>query len=184
VSFPTFDLRVFQSLEELEQKSEALRPDICLFFGSQFTHLTLTETLLFVREKFRTAKILQVEGVAKSTVRQVWPAPAIRNLSTNPQQFDDVESLDSVIRNISSGWEALMAADKSLTASQIGILVAVASGQSNREIADARGTSTRAVESLVNRTFSRLGLLEKHSARTRSVKAQEYLAGLGIATKN
>ena len=182
-SFPTFDLRVFQSLDEVEQHSAAIKPDICLIFGSQFTHLSLAETLLFIREKFRSAKILQVEGVSEPTVRQVWPAPVIKDIATNPFKFHDVDSLDTVVQNISSGWEALVAAGKSLTGSQIGILVAVASGQSNREIAESRGTSTRAVESLVNRTFARLGLAEKHSARTRSIKAQEYLAGLGISAK-
>lgn len=182
-SFPTFDLRVFQGLDEIEEHCDALRPDICLLFGSQFTHLGLAETLLFIRDKFRAAKILQVEGVSEPTVRQVWPAPVIKDIAANPFKFSDVGSLDSVVQDISNGWEALVAAGKSLTASQIGILVAVASGQSNREIAESRGTSTRAVESLVNRTFSRLGLVEKHSSRTRSLKAQEYLAGLGISVR-
>ena len=120
-SFPTFDLRVFQSLDEVEQHSAAIKPDICLIFGSQFTHLSLAETLLFIREKFRSAKILQVEGVSEPTVRQVWPAPVIKDIATNPFKFHDVDSLDTVVQNISSGWEALVAAGKSLTGSQIGI---------------------------------------------------------------
>ena len=60
VEFPSFESHIFQSLEELEQCPKPLMPAICLVFGSHFSRLSLAETLLFIRTRFRAAKIVQV----------------------------------------------------------------------------------------------------------------------------
>jgi FixJ family two-component response regulator len=158
-------------------------PAICLVFGSHFSRLSLAETLLFIRTRFRAAKIVQVEGASETAVQQVWPIPVARDLTSKPVTFNDVDSLDRALQEICEGWEALVKVSSTLTGSQLGVLAALAAGQSNREIAQARGTTTRAVESLVNRTFIRVGLGDKANARTRSQKAQEYLASLGTKTR-
>jgi DNA-binding CsgD family transcriptional regulator len=179
VEFPSFESLVFQSLEDLEQCPDRLTPSICLVFGSHFTRLSLAETLLFIRTRFRAAKIVQVEGVSEPALQQVWPTPIARDLTSKPVAFKDVRSLDTALQEICDGWEALVEVSGSLTASQLSVLAALAAGQTNREIAQSRGTTTRAVESLVNRTFIRVGLGEKANARTRSQKAQDYLSSLG-----
>lgn len=181
--FPSFDIKVFQSLDQLEQCPESLSPVICLVFGSHFSRLGLSEALLFIRAKFRASKILQVEGVTEPSVLQVWPAPIARDLASNPVRFNDVVSLDAALQSISAGWDALVEASNALTSTQLEVLAALAAGLTNREIASTRGTTTRAVESLVNRTFVRIGLGEKANARTRSQKAQEYLASLGTLSR-
>lgn len=183
VDFPSFDCLVFQSLEELEQCSQPLMPAVCLVFGSHFSRLSLAEALLFIRTRFRASKIVQVDGVAQPAVQQVWPTPPARDLASKPVAFKDVNSLDSALQEICDGWEALLEVSGSLTGTQLGVLAALASGQTNRDIAQARGTTTRAVESLVNRTFVRVGLGAKANARTRSQKAQEYLSTLGTQSR-
>jgi FixJ family two-component response regulator len=183
VDFPSFESKVFQSLEDLEQCPEPLMPAICLVFGSHFSRLSLAETILFIRTRFRAAKIVQVDGVSEPAVQQVWPTPVARDLASKPVPFSDVHSLDSALQKICQGWDALVEVSNSLTGTQIGVLAALASGQTNREIALARGTTTRAVESLVNRTFVRVGLGEKANAGTRAQKAQDYLASLGSTTR-
>ena len=183
VEFPSFESHVFQSLEELEQCPKPLMPAICLVFGSHFSRLSLAETLLFIRTRFRAAKIVQVDGVSEPAVQQVWPTPIARDLATKPVPFSDIHSLDVALQEICQGWDALVEVSSALTITQIGVLAALASGQTNREIALARGTTTRAVESLVNRTFVRVGLGEKANAGTRSQKAQDYLASLGTTAR-
>ena len=183
VEFPSFESLVFQSLEELEQCPKPLAPSICLVFGTHFSRLSLAETLLFIRTRFRASKIVQVEGVSEPALQQVWPTPVARDLASKPVTFTSVNALDSTLQEICNGWEALVEVSSTLTDSQLGVLAALAAGQTNREIAEARGTTTRAVESLVNRTFVRVGLGDKASARTRSLKAEEYLASLGTKTR-
>jgi FixJ family two-component response regulator len=183
VDFPSFESIVFQSLEDLEKCQIPIMPAICLVFGSHFSRLSLAETILFIRTRFRSSKIVQVEGASELAVQQVWPVPLARDLASKPVTFNNFESLDRALQEICDGWEALVKVSSALTGSQLGVLAALAAGQSNREIAQARGTTTRAVESLVNRTFIRVGLGDKASARTRSQKAQEYLASLGTKTR-
>lgn len=183
VEFSSFETFVFQSLDELDQCPGPLTPAICLVFGSHFSQLSLAETLLFIRTRFRASKIVQVEGVLEPAVQQIWPTPVARDLASKPVPFNDVDSLDRALQEICAGWDALVKVSGTLTGSQLGVLAALAAGQSNREIAQARGTTTRAVESLVNRTFIRVGLGDKASARTRSQKAQDFLASLGTRTR-
>jgi DNA-binding CsgD family transcriptional regulator len=181
--FPSFQAKVFQSVDDVESCGQSLTPSICLLFGSQLSPLSLAEAILYMRTKFRAAKILQVDGLSSPAVHQVWPVPSVRDLAGKPVSFVDIKSLDIALLTVSDGWDALVRVSESLTDSQIGVLAALAAGQSNREIAQSRGTTTRAVESLVNRTFVKVGLGEKASARTRSQKAQDFLASLGTTSR-
>jgi len=181
--FPSFQVEVFQSVDDVERCGQRLKPSICLLFGTQLSPLLLAEAVLYMRTKFRAAKILQVDGLSSPAVHQVWPVPSIRDLASKPVPFVDVNSLNFALLTVCDGWDALVEVSESLTDSQIGVLAALAAGHSNREIAESRGTTTRAVESLVNRTFVRVGLGEKASARTRSQKAQEFLASLGTTSR-
>ena len=181
--FPSFEIKIFKSIDEMERCNESLSPAVCLVFGGHFSRLALAEAVLFIRAKFRAAKILQVEGVSEPAVLQIWPMPVARELASSRVRFNDVESLDAAVQSISAGWEALVEASESLTSTQMEVLAALAAGQTNKEIAVARGTSTRAVESLVNRTFVRVGLGQKAYAGSRAQKAKDYLASLGASSR-
>jgi DNA-binding CsgD family transcriptional regulator len=64
---------------------------------------------------------------------------------------------------------------QSLTNAQIEVLRLLAEGRSNREIAQARNTSVRAVETLLKRSLLRISDELPPSARAKMALAQRYL---------
>lgn len=66
-----------------------------------------------------------------------------------------------------------------LTPKQLETLRLVAAGQTNAEIAAARGTSVRAVEYLVARTFARVGIDEATRGRRRIEAARLFVEACG-----
>lgn len=69
-----------------------------------------------------------------------------------------------------------------LSDAQISVLRLVASGASNKQIAHERGTTERAVESLIQRAASALDLKPSGESNLRVQVANAYLRALGIAT--
>ncbi len=67
-----------------------------------------------------------------------------------------------------------------LSRSQIGVLRAIALGFSNSEIAQRRGTSIRAVEHLIGRTFEAAGIESDQSINSRTKAARAYVQSAGI----
>ena len=67
-----------------------------------------------------------------------------------------------------------------LSRSQIGVLRAIAMGYSNAEIAERRGTSIRAVEHLIGRTFQAVGIDSASSTNSRTTAALAYVKSAGI----
>ena len=67
-----------------------------------------------------------------------------------------------------------------LSRSQIGVLRAIAMGYSNSEIAERRGTSIRAVEHLIGRTFQAVGIDSASSTNSRTTAALAYVTSAGI----
>jgi DNA-binding NarL/FixJ family response regulator len=67
-----------------------------------------------------------------------------------------------------------------LTPGQMGVLSDIASGFSNAEIAARRGSSVRATERMVARTFDALGLAEDPTHNPRVVAAMLYARHAGI----
>ncbi len=68
---------------------------------------------------------------------------------------------------------------KALSPAQLAVLALVASGMTNQEIAASRGSSLRAVERVINRTFTALGLDEAGGGNARVLATRVYLDARG-----
>ena len=67
-----------------------------------------------------------------------------------------------------------------LSRTQISVLRLIALGYSNQQIADQRGTTVRAVESLVGRIFSGVGVSQDFDGNARVEAARRYMLEAGI----
>ena len=67
-----------------------------------------------------------------------------------------------------------------LSKSQISVLRSIAQGLSNAEIAHQRGSTVRAVEHLIRRTFAAIGIDTDQSVNARTAAARAYVEAAGI----
>ena len=67
-----------------------------------------------------------------------------------------------------------------LSKSQISVLRSIAQGLSNAEIAHQRGSTVRAVEHLIRRTFAAIGIDTDQSINARTAAARAYVEAAGI----
>jgi DNA-binding NarL/FixJ family response regulator len=95
-----------------------------------------------------------------------------------------VDAIESVLRN--DGARTIRD-DKdparplsSLTRTQIEVMQLVADGLSNQEIAEMRGTSLRAVQDLVTRCLSGMGIGPDDPGHSRVLAARKYIAAAGL----
>ena len=63
---------------------------------------------------------------------------------------------------------------------QLDVLRMIAKGMSNQQIADARGTSLRAVENLVNRAISAAGIDAESKTSARVIAVREFIRVAGL----
>lgn len=68
----------------------------------------------------------------------------------------------------------------SLSRTQIGILRMVAAGLSNKEIADQRGTTLRAVQDTIARCFKTLGITDTNEGHNRVVATRKFIEASGM----
>lgn len=94
-----------------------------------------------------------------------------------------VSALEAVLTGADegAGVVATDAADllAGLTSTQVQVLRMVAEGLSNAEIAERRGSTVGAVEHVLNRTFTALGLANDPTRNMRVMAARIYLEGAG-----
>jgi len=67
-----------------------------------------------------------------------------------------------------------------LSRTQISVLRLVALGLTNQQIADARGTSVRAVHSVIARALSAIGIQQSEEGSARVVAARSFILAAGI----
>lgn len=93
------------------------------------------------------------------------------------------QSLEKVVaRQSARGAGSMLSAIEELSQlskSQVAVLKLVAEGLSNREIAAARGTTIRAVETLLHRALEALGIEEAKETNLRVIALREYLKATG-----
>ena len=70
----------------------------------------------------------------------------------------------------------------SLSKSQIAVMRSIAQGMTNAEIAAQRGSTVRAVEHLVRRTFSAANIDGDQSVNARTAAARAYIKAAGLPT--
>lgn len=70
---------------------------------------------------------------------------------------------------------------RGLTQNQIDVLTLMSEGQSNAQIADARGVSVKAVEDTIRRACAALGVDARQTANTRVAAVREFIALTGGA---
>ena len=108
-----------------------------------------------------------------ASVRNIPEVPYISYL--NKQDIAKSETLVGEIEGVLRGRGKAITreSDTKLTASQLDILRMISEGLTNEQIAKNKGQSTRAVEQLLARTYSAIGL-EKHAGQSRRVLAVQY----------
>jgi len=67
-----------------------------------------------------------------------------------------------------------------LSRSQIDVLRMISLGMANQQIADERGTSVRAVEHLIRRTFLAIGISTEESGNSRITAARAFIDAAGM----
>ncbi|MFM5967620.1 MAG: response regulator transcription factor [Micrococcales bacterium] len=99
-----------------------------------------------------------------------------------------VKALDAVLRGLSS---RIPRDDQdpgrplaTLSSSQISVLRMIALGMSNSQIAEERGTSTRAVYGLISRAMSSIGSDDDSEGAGRVLAARTYMLAAGIPLAN
>ncbi len=99
---------------------------------------------------------------------------------------DLVDALDAVLRDqIGSDFRHDLLGSRplaKLSSTQIHVLTLVARGKSNSQIAEARGTSVRAVEAVISRIFSLLGIDPSTEGNPRVEAARAYFEATGQAS--
>ena len=68
----------------------------------------------------------------------------------------------------------------SLSRTQISVLRLVALGMTNQQIAEARGTSTRAVHSVIGRALDAIGVEGAEEGSARVVAARSFMLAAGV----
>lgn len=108
-----------------------------------------------------------------ASVKNIPEVPYISYL--NKQDIAKSETLVGEIEGVLRGRGKAISpeSDTKLTASQLDILRMISEGLTNEQIAKNKGQSTRAVEQLLARTYSAIGL-EKLAGQSRRVLAVQY----------
>jgi hypothetical protein len=173
-AFPTFDVKVIKGAEQLQSLAVNFFPDAFLLFSEHLGPTVFAKTLLDIRFHYPKAAIFQIEGVREPRLQMICSARLKPARSMDPIPVTNVSDIDSAIQQLRT--ESTDKLKKlSLTNAQIEVLRLLAEGRSIQEIAQARNTSVRAVETLLNRSLLRVTAELPSSARAKMALAQRYL---------
>lgn len=173
-AFPTFDVKVIKSADQLQSLAVNFFPDAFLLFSKHLGPTVLAKTLLDIRFYFPKVSVFQIEGVREPRLQMIWSARTKSGRYGDPIPVMNVSDIDSAIQQLRTE-SADRLKKQSLTNAQIEVLRLLAEGRSNREIAQARNTSVRAVETLLKRSLLRISDELPPSARAKMALAQRYL---------
>jgi DNA-binding CsgD family transcriptional regulator len=171
---PTFEIRVLQNYEQLSSLAVNFFPNAFLLFAEHLGSILLAETLLQIRANFPEVSVFQIEGLREPRLQMLWSAKTNTALPSAPVSVTCLEDVDKAIRSL-DGRQGVGLKATSLTNSQLEVLRWLAEGRTNQEIADARNTSVRAVETLLNRSLTRIADEVPSNSRAKMALAQRYL---------
>jgi hypothetical protein len=171
---PTFEIRVIENHQQLPSLAVNFLPDAFLLFSEHLGPTLLAKTLLEIRSSFPKVSVFQIEGVREPRLQRLWSSQTKTETSAEPVLVNNLDDIDSAIRWL-DGPSKVDVKNRRLTSSQDEALRLLAEGRTNKEIADARNTSVRAVETLLNRTLARIVDEVPASSRAKMVLAQSYL---------
>ena len=179
-AFPSFNCKVLKGLDDLALLDRSYMPDAVLVFATHLGPYLLAKTVLEVRSLFPRAALFQIVGVRDPRLELIWSSvqPNSKNQPSLPAH--DVQVIDEGIAQFIASPEDSEFASNSLTRSQLSIVQALALGKSNSEIAVARNTSVRAVETLVSRSMARIGATGSGTTRSKIIASQNYLRKIGL----
>jgi len=171
---PTFEIRVLQNYEQLPSLAVNFFPDAFLLFAEHLGSILLAETLLQIRSNFPAASVFQVDGLREPRLQMLRSGKTKTAPPAEPFLVSGLEDIDKAIRLL-DGPFGLSLKNPSLTKSQMEVVRWLAAGRTNQEIADARNTSVRAVETLLNRSLRRITDDVPSNSRVKMALAQRYL---------
>lgn len=143
------------------------------------------DLVLAISKKEPTLPIIVLSNYAMTADYRNGPAAHALYLSKHELVDTDVllDALDALLRDgrpdAIAGEPAASAID-ALTDAQLQLLRMIAQGLSNEEIAHRRGSTVRAVEHLVRRTFQALGIAPEGARNARVTAAMIYARAAGI----
>lgn len=160
------NVNVFRSLSQLAEEcsNPRLRISDFVLMADYMTKGELATSISGLQRSFAVSNIWLLENKTKFTLSGITPmtAPFI-DLRVELSDFSVVTLIDE----LSAASE--VPSIQSLTSKQFEIVQLVAKGYSNQEIAEQIGCSRRAVELILNRVMTRMGL-EPASGRMRDIQ--------------
>jgi DNA-binding NarL/FixJ family response regulator len=152
--------------------------DVFVFFADQFEQHGLVSSVSFLRARHPQANLVVVADSQQPKI-VVAQSGAVNRLSAGQHlQVADVPALEQAITDLFSN--DLSRIKPKVTNRQLKALWAVALGLENSQIAEREQISIGAVETLLSRAMTRIGVSEKAGARARVVAAQRYLGLLNL----
>jgi DNA-binding CsgD family transcriptional regulator len=176
--FPTYESKVIRATEQFASLAVGFMPEAFLVFSSHLGPSVLARTVIELRSKFPKAHLFQIEGTRQPKLSLLWSPNATEPALPKHFEATSVDRIDEAMRRLSEPALHGASSSRRLTDSQLAVIQCLAAGKSNHEIATERETSLRAVETLMNRSLSRLGASPGLNSRAKMVVAQKYLAAI------
>ena len=173
-TFPAFDIKVLKSSDQLQSLAVNFVPDVFLLFSDHLGPAVLVRTLIDIRFHFPKVSICLIEGLRTPTIEMLWSGKVRSAQPINRIPVMNVSDISNAIQMLRCGYVEELK-KRPLTNSQVAVLRLLAEGRSNKEIAEARNSSVRAVETLLNRALQRIVAELPSSARAKMALAQRYL---------
>lgn len=188
-----FQVETASSVIEARKIINRLEPDAVLLdidLGYGANGLDLGESLLLQFPEIAVVylTVLADPRLSSGTARKANPRAAYLN-KRSIASIDSVEqALDAVLRdaNLENFRDDRKRSESisELTNSQIEVLRMIATGLTNQQIADARGKSLSATETLITRAFHALGINPSSSENARVIATREFLKNGGMPATN
>lgn len=178
--FSNYETKVIKGFDEFLSLAGNFIPDAFLLFSAHLGTAGVSRIVIEIRSKFRDADIFQIEGVREPTLSLLWSSIEKAPVFTKTLDATSVETIDRGMRELTEPKVDTFTQGKKPTNTQLAMLVALASGRSNQEVAHQRKTTVRAVETLMKRALVKIGADQELNSRSKIIVAQKYLSDHGI----
>jgi len=174
--FKGWNCRISGDTTDLFMSAGSSSPEIFLVFADHFEKLDLARVVSKIKATFAKSLIACIVGLTEPVLVMLHGETNADTIS-RPIRLSAIGDLENVLDDI-CGPANPSAHVPAVTATQLQLLEAIAIGRSNREIAEERSVTIKAVEGLVDRAMVRIGVGEAAGVRAKVVAAQKYLAEL------
>jgi hypothetical protein len=173
-SLPAWQVEACKNIEDAMNWFEDSVAEVCVIFADQFDKLSLAHGIGMFRAMNPHSHLAVIAGSRDPQI--ILAQNSFGDCLSDGQPFalKGMEDLElALLKLFKLGAEGPV--KRTLTTKQQVVLESIAQGLDNKEIAARSNVSVRAVETLISRTMTRLGLNEFAGQRGQTVAAQNYL---------